>query len=383
VTGTHDQPTFVDLFAGAGGFTAGLESCGLRPTLAVESSATAASTYRHNFGNHVTTDEIQKVKEFPSANVVIGGPPCQGFSLLGTRSSDDDRNELWRHFWRAVRAINPEIFVLENVRGFIGSEQHAALLRVARRSEYVVESQVLNAADYGAPQTRRRAIVIGRRGKAPIFPWPTHSEPGRQKSEPADRWTTVREAFADIPWEPDREPPNDNRPITTRDLHYGRSYHETSLVRYGLIPPGGNRFDLQRVRPDLTPPCWLNRSSTGSTDVFGRLWWDRPAVTIRTEFHKPEKGRYLHPEANRPITPFEAARLQGFGDDFLWDGSRVEIARQIGNAVPIPLATAIGNSIMAMIGGEVDPRSSQFSEGELDCMSVRSFPNEAMSVALS
>jgi DNA (cytosine-5)-methyltransferase 1 len=374
VTETEGHPTFVDLFSGAGGFTAGLVSAGLKPIFAVESSGTAASTYRYNFGEHVVADEIQKVKEFPAADVVVGGPPCQGFSLLGTRSADDDRNDLWRHFWRAVRAIGPKVFVLENVPGFIGSDQHAALLRAARRSEYIVESRVLNAADYGVPQTRRRAIVIGRRAESPIFPWPTHSDPNEH--QPADSWMTVREAFADIPWDPDREPQIDRRPVATRDLHHGRSYHQTSLVRYGLIPPGGNRFDLQRIRPDLTPPCWLNRRSTGSTDVFGRLWWDRPAVTIRTEFYKPEKGRYLHPEANRPITAFEAARLQGFKDDFRWDGSRADIARQIGNAVPIPLAAAIGRCIVGMISGEADLRQSLFSEIDFDCMSLRSFGDE-------
>src|SRR5205814_4581264 len=105
VTETEGHPTFVDLFSGAGGFTAGLVFAGLKPIFAVESSGAAASTYRYNFGEHVVADEIQKVEEFPAADVVVGGPPCQGFSLLGTRSADDDRNDLWRHFWRAVRAI--------------------------------------------------------------------------------------------------------------------------------------------------------------------------------------------------------------------------------------------------------------------------------------
>ena len=120
-----------------------------------------------------------------------------------------------------------------------------------------------------------------------------------------------------------------------------------SLQRYKAVPPGGNRFDLQRNAPELTPPCWIRKTS-GGTDLFGRLWWDRPSVTIRTEFFKPEKGRYLHPEAHRPITHREAARLMGFPDDFIFFGTTTEIARQIGNAVPPPLAGALARMVLEL-----------------------------------
>ena len=130
------------------------------------------------------------------------------------------------------------------------------------------------------------------------------------------------------------------RPDGSQDLHIRRKPRSTSLQRYRAIPPGGNRFDLQRNRPDITPPCWLNKP-TGTTDVMGRMWWDRPAPTIRTEFFKPEKGRYLHPEHDRPITHREAARLQSFPDSFIFEGTKTEIARQIGNAVPPVLAREI------------------------------------------
>ena len=116
-------------------------------------------------------------------------------------------------------------------------------------------------------------------------------------------------------------------------LHFGRRPRPESLERYRAIPPGGNRFDLMRKRPDITPPCWANKP-TGTTDVMGRLWWDRPSTTIRTEFFKPEKGRYLHPTADRVISHREGARLQSFPDWYLFEGTKIEIARQIGNAVP-------------------------------------------------
>ena len=133
-----------------------------------------------------------------------------------------------------------------------------------------------------------------------------------------------------------------------QDLHIGRTPRPTSLDRYLAIPEGGNRFDLARNRPDLLPRCWAEKP-TGTTDVMGRLWWDRPSSTIRTEFFKPEKGRYLHPEANRPITHREAARLQTFPDDFEFEGSKIEIARQIGNAVPPRFASELARYVHGLL----------------------------------
>ena len=118
-----------------------------------------------------------------------------------------------------------------------------------------------------------------------------------------------------------------------------------SVKRYKLIPPGGNRFDLQRLAPELTPQCWI-RKTKGGTDLFGRLHWNGPArCTIRTEFYKPEKGRYLHPSEDRPITHWEAARLQTFPDDFKFCGTKIQIAIQIGNAVPPMLAHAVAEQV--------------------------------------
>jgi DNA (cytosine-5)-methyltransferase 1 len=138
------------------------------------------------------------------------------------------------------------------------------------------------------------------------------------------------------------------------DLHLGRRPNETSRMRYDCIPPGGGRFDL----PDeLLPNCWRNKA-TGTTDVMGRMEWDQPSLTIRTEFFKPEKGQYLHPQwvhddatnrVNRPITHQEAARLQTFPHDYLWCGSKIEIAKQIGNAVPPLLAQAVAGQVRSLL----------------------------------
>jgi DNA (cytosine-5)-methyltransferase 1 len=160
------------------------------------------------------------------------------------------------------------------------------------------------------------------------------------------QWRTVKDAIGDLPAPVGTEIRDVPPPL---DLHFGRNPTELSKKRYRSIPDEGmNRFDLQRIAPELTPQCWI-RKKTGGTDLFGRLWWDRPSVTIRTEFFKPEKGRYLHPEQHRPITHREAARFQSFPDEFRFIGSKIEIAKQIGNAVPPLLAARVADVVRLLL----------------------------------
>ena len=335
--------TVIDLFAGAGGMTAGFKRAGFKPVFAVEIDADAAATYRANFGDHVVTEPIEDVTgdRFPEADVVIGGPPCQGFSPLGRMTgvrANSALNGLWREYARVLATVKPAIFVLENVPQILKSAEFAALQNFAEDLGYQVKAEILNAADFGVPQKRRRAIVIGSRVGEARLPVPT-----------ASAARTVGDAIGHLP-----APKGDGatlvagREHTGRDLHFNRAPRPESLVRYKLIPPGGNRFDLMRQAPEITPRCWLDKK-TGSTDVFGRLRNDEPALTIRTEFFKPEKGRYLHPVQDRPITHLEAALLQTFPEDFKWRGSKISVARQIGNAVPPTLAEAIGREVAAML----------------------------------
>jgi DNA (cytosine-5)-methyltransferase 1 len=319
----------------------GFVMAGYRPIFAVENDADAAATYEANFGGHCHREDIQEREEFPKADVVIGGPPCQGFSNLGKNLPYDPRNQLWRYFMKAVERTSPSAFVIENVPPLLKSEEYAEIVREAEALGYSIEGQVLNAADFGVPQTRRRAIVIAVKGSRPRFPTRTHLDPSLA-TLPLDGlrpWRTVRDAIGDLPRVPDGA-----------NWHVGRNPTLKSLERYRYVPEGGNRWDLYRSRPDLTPNCWIRKVS-GGTDLFGRLWWDRPAFTIRTEFFKPEKGRYLHPEANRPLTHREAARLQTFPDTFEFVGSKTSVARQIGNAVPPLLAKAIGLALLPYVDG--------------------------------
>jgi len=336
----------LDLFAGAGGLSLGFEMAGVgfRSTFAVEIDEAAASTFKRNFGTPVYAGPIEDLDEFEDADVIIGGPPCQGFSPLGRDRDDVSRaemNELWQQYLRAVRQVRPRAFVIENVPEFQKSAQFAKLLQLMASdpvlSGYGYGFGVLNAADYGVPQRRRRGIFVAIRGLKEV-PWPPPVSHGPDSADGTPH-ATVREALEGLALMPeiiDIALDDENR----QDLHFRRQPRPMSVARYQAVPAGGNRFDLARNRPDLLPRCWANKA-TGTTDVMGRLWWDRPSVTIRTEFFKPEKGRYLHPVADRAITHREAARLQSFPDTFEFDGSKTEVAKQIGNAVPPLLAKAI------------------------------------------
>ena len=349
----HDGPmpdtiTTLDLFAGCGGLSHGFRDSGLgfEPVLAVEVDPAAARTYKANFGCMVYDGPIEEVETFPQADVIIGGPPCQGFSPLGRDRDDESRgqlNELWQHFLRAVRDVRPVAFVIENVPEFQRSAQFGRLLQLLdsdpELQDYKYAYGVLHAADYGVPQSRRRGILMAVRGVSEVA-WPPPPTHGPDAERP---YITVRDAIGDLPAETDGFDATYDR-NGRQLLHFGRRPRPESLMRYRAIPEGGNRFDLARNAPELLPRCWAEKP-TGTTDVMGRLWWDRPSVTVRTEFFKPEKGRYLHPTADRPITHREAARLQSFPDDFAFEGTKIEIARQIGNAVPVGLAEAIARHL--------------------------------------
>lgn len=350
---TTVSPTIriIDLFAGAGGLSLGFhlansELDGLRyeSVLAVEHDRAAALTYKTNFDVGVYDGDIEAFDPviYPEAELIIGGPPCQGFSPLGRDRDNGSRtrlNSLWTHYLDAVQQVEPLAFVIENVPEFQKSDEFGVLLkRMASHpllKEYSYEYGVLNAANYGVPQRRQRGVFVAMRGRQVRWPpAPSHGD-GSHGKQPAQ---TVRDAISDLPREPTTDEPVMRDGF--QDLHIRRNPRPTSLQRYRVIPEGGNRFDLQRERPDLTPRCWANKP-TGTTNVMGRLWWERPSVTIRTEFFKPEKGRYLHPSEHRPITHREAARLQSFPDSFIFAGTKIEIARQIGNAVPPLLGKVI------------------------------------------
>jgi DNA (cytosine-5)-methyltransferase 1 len=359
----------IDAFSGCGGMTlgfVGLSKGRFVPVWADDFNRYAAETYNANFGDHCAVGDIVDILEdpktrVPEADLVIGGPPCQGFSLLNKGRADDPRKHLWKPFLEIVRRSGATCFVMENVPQILVAPEFASIIREAEDMGFRVAAGKLCAADYGVPQTRHRAFILGCKFADPKLYFPpkkTHYDPNKgfcpdrlnpEYMEDARPWMTLRDAISDLP-------PPEGTDIRleqgTPALHFGRNPTALSRARYRAIPEQGmNRFDLQRRAPKLTPECWIKKR-TGGTDLFGRLWWDKPAFTIRTEFFKPEKGRYLHPEQHRPITHREAARLQSFPDDFVFKGSKTEIAKQIGNAVPPLLASRIADVVYDMFNGK-------------------------------
>lgn len=358
-------PSIIDLFAGAGGLTEGFRRAGeVRVVSAVESDEAAAATFHANHRPaKMVVGPIESWNEIPKADIVLGGPPCQGFSLLGRRNPVDPRNRLWEHYFKVVKTAQPKVFVLENVATFARSIELEAFLNRCSKEGYTQPwTGVLNAHHHGAPQRRLRTFVIGINDDfkdqlptaqpAELFSGldtvPGAAGPSLRdaiahlaRSEPAMQLPRGREyRFTDV----DLVEHSVAGPYEDLELHLGRKPTHESLLRYRSIRPGENRHAL----PDaLQTPGW-RRHRTGSGDVMGRLEWHKPSVTIRTEFFKPEKGRYLHPEADRPITHLEAALIQGFDAHYMWCGSKIQIARQIGNAVPPPLAQRIAEGVFLL-----------------------------------
>ncbi|MEV5276116.1 DNA cytosine methyltransferase [Streptomyces sp. NPDC051994] len=380
----------MDLFAGCGGFAEGFRSYGaglggkprFQSLVAVERDRAAAATFAANHTpGHLHAGDIEEFDPLPyldQVDVVTGGPPCQGFSGLGKGDPSDPRNKLWMQYQRVVSMVRPKIFVMENVRQFMESEEYALLVGATGPkgplSEYELTAKVVNAADYGVPQARQRAIVIGTRrdlGSRLEHPSETHAkDPSGADStlfeESRAPWRTVESIFersARLRIEGTELPRGRNEvsrggkcgpvqgPYATAELHFGRNPTALSLARYAAIPAGGNRRDLRGkwaeidgVATPLSTASWDGHNN-GSGDVMGRLRLKQPSVTIRTEFFKPEKGRYLHPLDDRPITHYEAALIQGFPEEYQWYGKKIEIARQIGNAVPVGLGRAIADAV--------------------------------------
>jgi len=367
----------IDLFAGCGGMTQGFVDEGFEPTLAVEWDRAAAATYAANHGEeHVIAGDIALVPtaEIPRARLIIGGPPCQGFSNLGLKDLNDPRNQLWREYMRFVGAARPDVFVVENVDRFSKSPEFQMLLAEADHGalkDYELTWAVLNAADYGVAQRRKRTIVIASKVGRIEMPTPTHSKTPSTGDDLAP-WRTLRDVIHGLP----EDPASTELPESTTsffgepmpgvfkqlDIHFKRQPLKKSLQRYSFVPPGGGRLNVPTY---LLPDCWRNKPS-GTVDVMGRGRWDAPSVTIRTEFFKPEKGQYLHPQwepsgnqapdspwiqgdpgrsVDRVITHYEASLIQDFPDDYQWVGTKIQIARQIGNAVPGGLARAIARQV--------------------------------------
>lgn len=271
-------------------------------------------------------------------DVVIGCPPCQGFTRMrGKPKPDDHRNALVLTFLEWIKKLRPRYVMFENVPWIWGSNYCKKLEKGLRSLGYMIVSGVLNAADFGVPQRRKRYVMVASIRHRPKLPKPTHARPAIAKKLGREPWATVRQAIEKLP----SLTHGASDPIVPN--HRAMKHSKLVLERIRFIPKdGGSRFSLP-ARLQLT----CHKKNNGYNDVYGRMRWDAIAPTLTCGCTNPTKGRFLHPEQNRGITPREAARLQTFPDWFIFFGSFTSITKQVGNAMPVEFAKCIAYAIFS------------------------------------
>lgn len=344
----------LDLFCGAGGFSYGMEKNPRFKTLiSLDNDEYAGNTFKLNMPwcdvhiGDITDDKvknniIQEARE-KGINMIIGGPPCQGFSNKGKKLGlEDPRNFLFREYLSFVKELQPEVFVIENVKALLSTSNgwfKKQILSAIEQLGYFVDYGVLHAEEYGVPQSRERAIFICCKKQKITLPSPTRDIP-----------VTVREAISDLayhesgegaPVELYREQPQSGYQRMMREgsenlyNHVASKHKQVAIDKLKMIPPEKGK--------ECLPPELLGNQKFKTT--WGRLKWDEPSPTIDTRFDAASNGTNNHPFLNRAITPREAARIQSFDDRFIFYGSKVRIRKQIGNAVPPLMAKAIADKI--------------------------------------
>lgn len=346
----------IDIFSGAGGLSLGAEMAGINVRYGIEINNYAAASFAYNHKEaKVLTNDIAKIKTselklgHKGVFVIMGGPPCQGFSMSNTmsRNMDNDKNFLYLEFVRFVRELKPKWFVLENVWGLtkMNDGQTLEMIKESFRAlDYDVKAKVLWADKYGVPQKRYRCFIVGNR-EGIDFEFP----------EPQNTHVTVTEAFADLPplvngqmlEEAEYTLPikdvSDYAKLMRKNSDKARQNfvslnNDLVMQRYKYIPQGGNWRDI----PDFLMTNYADKSRCHS-GIYKRLRADAPSVVISNY----RKSMLIHPTQDRGLSVREAARLQSFPDDFIFQGPHMSIQQQIGNAVPPLLAKAVFNQILS------------------------------------
>jgi DNA (cytosine-5)-methyltransferase 1 len=325
--------TYIDLFSGAGGLSLGFDKAGFENVLAVEYDKNIAKTYTNNFPTHnmlvddiknISNEEFSSILDGTEVDVVIGGPPCQGFSMagkIGRTFVDDPRNKLFREFVRVVDLVSPKLFMMENVARMATHNHGKTITEVVQeftKLGYKVQWKVLQTRNYGIPQSRQRMIMIGTKDDT-IFRYP--------KEE--NRIVTVKEAISDLPKLRSGEK-------SSIPNHNAMNHSEQMLAKMSYIPDGGDRTAIpENIRP-----------KSGDSRKYIRYSSTKPAVTVTGDNRK-----IFHYDQNRALTARELARLQSFPDDFIFYGNSGSIQQQIGNAVPPRLAWKMANAIKESLRG--------------------------------
>ena len=357
----------VDLFCGAGGLSLGLIRSSIVPVLAIDCFEPAVKTYKLNIGNHVRLGTIDESTQIPTCDLIVGGPPCQGFSSAGQRRKGDSRNSLVSVFASIVAANRPKAFVFENVEGFLTTEDGRRvidLLKPLVEVGYRIHLRKINAANFGVPQHRKRVIAIGGLGWDPSFPAVTHFAYGAPGAQLAGRGLptapTVADAFLGLP----KAVSNGDEP-TVSDHRY-RPLSDQDRQRSELLEQGQRMRDLPQEHQHDSYKRRANRRVLDGTPTERR--GGAPAGVRRLKSNEPAKAvtsgartDFLHPTEHRNLTIRECARLQTFPDEFGFLGSLSDKAVLIGNAVPPLLGECIGRQLC---DGSVDA-TPQYGEGAL------------------
>ncbi len=344
----------LDLFSGAGGLSYGLEmNSNFKTVVATDFDEHALETFKKNMPHSEIVpgditdasvrDQIIKLSKEKKVNMIVGGPPCQGFSMKGKKLGlKDPRNYLFREYLNIVSALEPEIFIIENVKAILSTSSgwfKKQIISEIEQMGYKVTCGVLGAKYYGVPQTRERAIFLCCKEKELSLPTPK-----------TETFTTVREAIGDIAYLESGEGDFVQDYKTKPTCDYQRLMRKNSKKLYNHKASNHSAIaikKLQMIPPEKGKECLpeelLGKQKFKTT--WGRLRWKEPSPTIDTRFDASSNGTNNHPELNRAITPREAARIQSFDDSFIFYGSKVHIRKQIGNAVPPLLAKAIADQI--------------------------------------
>ncbi len=342
------KPRVVSLFAGGGGLHLGFIQAGFVPAFATDIVPASASTFALNApgtkfylgdARHLTPSLVAELVGPQPVDIVIGGPPCQGFSTLGDQVQGDPRNALFETFTRIVQWIKPKCILMENTSylrtQYSGQYEHEIRVRLTSLG-YDVFVKTLNAADFGTPQVRKRVFFFATR-MANAFEWPCPTH-GPTHSDTVPPYRTVGEVIMDIA---------DTEAYPDLANHNALRHSDTVIKRYILIPEGGRLPPPQQLSEDI------RRRNFGNT--YKRLHRERPALTL-----VPGNNAFpIHPTENRSLTAREAARLQGFPDDYIFAGSRAEQCKLVGNAVPVDLARNLAQAILRHLNGQQEGELTQ------------------------
>lgn len=326
--------TYMDLFAGAGGMSLGFDNAGFKNLLAVEFNKDFAETYKKNFPRHdlivddiknVTEQQIYDIIKNEKVDVIIGGPPCQGFSIagnIGRNFIDDDRNRLFKEFVRFVKIIKPRVFVLENVAAMERHDKGKTIKEIVssfKEIGYDIKYKVLNAVNFGVPQERRRIFIVGTLGEN-NFEYP----------QEINKIVTVKDAIDDLP-------KLENGETSEIPNHTAMKHSAQMLEKMSYVSDGGNRNDIpENLRP-----------KSGDSRKYIRYDSKKPSFCVTGDMRK-----IFHYSQNRALTCRELARLQTFPDSFVFLGNTGKVQQQIGNAVPVLLASKIALQVKEVLDNE-------------------------------